>query len=105
MKKKNVLLVMLFCATLVMAIFGLGTEKAYAYDWNPGWGETGGNDSKGYATQQTFYCKDGYVQPNCTDMCGSCWGSGCRPVENLTPKQGTHCALVSTESCTPNNPC
>lgn len=107
MKKKSILLVTLFCATLVMAIFGLGTENAYANPWDPdlpGWGESETDTgSKGIATTTEYTCSITEIQCTGCQVCEV--ALTCPPKYDIDKRDGTHCAMVSTNSCTPNNPC
>lgn len=101
--KKKILLAALFSVTAVLAAIGLATEKSNAKGWygdDPFWMETG--ESVGMSSAKTVYCNErivretGYIEPGHTHI---------EYVIMAIERIEISCHLISTEPCTPSNPC
>lgn len=101
--KKKILLAALFSVTAVLAAIGLATEKSNAKGWygdDPFWMETG--ESVGMPNPHDVACET-IVKDVWTDE-----GFGTmrhEVVKSTVIRTAIDCASISTEPCTPSNPC
>ena len=108
--KKQVLLVMLFCVTVILAIIGLNTEKTMArgaFD-DPFWLETG--ESMGSPITTTVYCDETIISTIITkeyDFNGIYVGqkTTVERTKMAIAREAGKCGMISTGNCTPSNPC
>lgn len=100
--KKQVLLVMLFCVTVILAIIGLNTEKTMAGNWNPDfpWMET--MEITGVPYSHDVSCETIVKDTWTSDIFGNMRHE---VVTSTVIRSAVDCASVSTGACTPSNPC